>query len=342
MKLRSAALGALLIAVLVSLLACGPGEPEVSIDSFYLSNSASTIGYTGDVDIAVKGSTSEAGELSLVISGSDEPYATVPVEGSFTETFTVIFMEPGTYSVKARLSVGAATWDSEKTITITVEDTKVDVDSIKLSFDHNEFNEVIAGGAARDITLEFNLNEYGTTLGTTPPTNQRVTWKSSDESIATVNDEGLVSGISVGTVDITATSEEVPESGSPVSATITIKVVDSITDDSQEITVTTSMTAKSITGAGNSAVTVRFTLTQEGLEALFGENSGPYKLNISHDAAGIPNVEWRWESKNVSRSDLNEYPTYHSLPIEPGTYSIDLWAALGSNVTIPLRVWVSE
>jgi hypothetical protein len=342
MKRYPFAIVASLIFLTLALVACGPGEPEVTIDNFGLLYSGSTIGYTGDVDVNVKGSIPETGELSIIINDSGTPYETVDIEGSFSETFMVIFMEPGVYTLKSRVTIGTATWDSEETITITVEDTKVDVDNLAINLENNENNEIIAGGAAKEITLEFNLYMLGSEFNAEKPTNQRVVWTSSNEAVATVNDEGLVSGESVGTAVITATSTEIPESGDPKSDSITINVVDSLTDDAQDITVNTSDAAKNITGVGNSAVEVRFTLTQDELDTLFGENSGPYAISISHTDTGLSMVKWACDKLNVPQTDLKAYPEKHSYVFEPGTYIIDLSAPLSTDVTVPLRVWVRE
>lgn len=56
----------------------------------------------------------------------------------------------------------------------------------------------------------FGINQtlqLATTLEPSNTTNKRITWSSSDESIATVDDKGLVTGVSNGTVTITATTK---------------------------------------------------------------------------------------------------------------------------------------
>ena len=53
----------------------------------------------------------------------------------------------------------------------------------------------------------------------------QVTWSSSDPSVATVDENGLVSGVSAGTVTITATSVATDESGQPATASAEVEVL---------------------------------------------------------------------------------------------------------------------
>lgn len=75
----------------------------------------------------------------------------------------------------------------------------------------------------------MNVNDEQTLKLTVNPAkayDKTVTWTSSDEAIATVNDEGLVTAISAGTVTITATAND----GSAVSGSFEITVTDEVAD----------------------------------------------------------------------------------------------------------------
>lgn len=87
--------------------------------------------------------------------------------------------------------------------------------------------------AVTDITLTRTATvKLGETLtlipGFTPEdaTNKNVTWKSSDTSVATVDNEGKVTPVKVGTVDITVTSEDGNKT-----ATCTVTVEEAKKDD---------------------------------------------------------------------------------------------------------------
>ena len=75
----------------------------------------------------------------------------------------------------------------------------------------------------------MNVNDEQTLKLTVNPDkayDKTVTWTSSDEAIATVNDEGLVTAISAGTVTITATAND----GSELSGSFEITVTDEVAD----------------------------------------------------------------------------------------------------------------
>jgi hypothetical protein len=56
------------------------------------------------------------------------------------------------------------------------------------------------------VTLKVPTNSSMKIKATTDPANAKVTWKSSDNTIASVSSDGTVSGLAVGTVTITATA----------------------------------------------------------------------------------------------------------------------------------------
>ena len=78
-------------------------------------------------------------------------------------------------------------------------------------------NEVIAGGK---LVLEATILPDNAT-------NKNVKWSSSDENIATVNSEGIVTGVSEGEVTIKVESTD----GSNVSNSINIKVIGKLNPD---------------------------------------------------------------------------------------------------------------
>ena len=109
------------------------------------------------------------------------------------------------------------------------------VDVIATSFDgtYSDFEHVCIFQNVTSLTLDktnFTM-EAGTTetiTATVLPTdasNPGVTWKSSDEDVATVNNKGVVTGLSEGTTTITCTTEGKPYGAKdPLTATCTVKV----------------------------------------------------------------------------------------------------------------------
>lgn len=88
----------------------------------------------------------------------------------------------------------------EHTFKINIETGKLVSDEIKVTgITLNTATEEIEIGGTYELTA---------TISPTSATNSNITWKSSDDRIATVNDKGLVTAISEGTATITATTED--------------------------------------------------------------------------------------------------------------------------------------
>ena len=103
---------------------------------------------------------------------------------------------------------------------------------------------VIVDALSDEISLQritFLQNEYtvklGNTIKLTPSfipsdaTNKNVIWNSSDESIAKVDNSGVVTPVKLGTVEITVTAEE---GEGDISATCTVIVTDDNGNDNEE------------------------------------------------------------------------------------------------------------
>ena len=143
--------------------------------------------------------------MSVCIGNTDQLAAT-----TYPENQTVTWSSSDE-SVATVSASGVVTGVSEGTATITAtydgcsESCEVTVKK-KLSLNKN-------------ITSIYVGNTEQLTA-TTYPENQTVTWESSNESVATVNANGVVTGVSAGTATITATYD-----GSSESCVVTVKAV---------------------------------------------------------------------------------------------------------------------
>lgn len=88
-----------------------------------------------------------------------------------------------------------------------------------------ERTEPVTGVSVSPTTTDVPLNGTATITATVSPasaTNKNVTWSSGNTSIATVDANGVVTGVSTGTTTITATTAD---GGYTASATVTVKAV---------------------------------------------------------------------------------------------------------------------
>ena len=175
--------------------------------------------------IAVTGVTLNKTATSLLVGGSETLTATVAPADATNKKVTWESDKPEIASVDDNGKVtGVAA--GEATITVTTEDggktatCKVTVKPILVS----------------EITLAalaIYVGESKAVTATVKPddaTNKELTWKSSDESIATVDNTGKVTGKKIGTATITATARD----GSGVSGSCTVTVLSTV----KKVTVT--------------------------------------------------------------------------------------------------------
>ena len=156
----------------------------------------STVALTGT---AVSGST-ELPHRSLTWSTDDAAVATVDDMGVVTGVMG------GTATITATHTSGESTFSATATVTVTVPVTTVTV-----------------APATSDLLVDETVQLTGTTLG---PGNEdlgrTIMWSSSGEAVATVDANGLVTAVGIGTATITATSDG-------VSGTATVNVTDPVT-----------------------------------------------------------------------------------------------------------------
>ena len=133
--------------------------------------------------------------LTATVSPDDATNQAVKWSSSNSEVASVD--ENGKVTAK---SVGTAT------ITVTTEDGKftaecdVEVQPIRVTS--------VSLNKTSDTLIVGNKETFEATVSPSNATNQKVSWASSDESIATVDANGTVTAISEGKTDITATTED--------------------------------------------------------------------------------------------------------------------------------------
>ena len=155
---------------------------NVEVDSIKLNNSSYSM-HIGDTKVLVATiSPSDATNKNVTWISSDNSIATV------SNTGVVTGIKAGTVTITATSNNGKSA-----TCAFTITPKIIDVISISL----NKTEASIIAGSTVSLTPTVSPSEA---------TNKKVTWTSSDNSIATVSNTGVVTGIKAGTVTITAAS----------------------------------------------------------------------------------------------------------------------------------------
>lgn len=123
-----------------------------------------------------------ATDKTLTWSSSDETVATVDASGKVTA------LKPGSATITATTSNGLTA-----SCQLTIEAKIIEVESIEL----NTLKTKIIAGETFELTA---------TITPTDATDQTIVWTSSDQTVATVSDAGVVTGVAPGTAIITATA----------------------------------------------------------------------------------------------------------------------------------------
>ena len=139
----------------------------------------------------------DATNTNVIWSVDNEEVATVD------ETGTVNALKKGNVIVTARAADGNGAADS---ITLTVNST---VSSMEIN-----------GDTELELFMDYKLTTQLTVVMLPDDAPQAVTWSSDDTGIATVDENGLVTAVAVGTATITATSVRLPDKSASISITV--------------------------------------------------------------------------------------------------------------------------
>ncbi|MBQ9950341.1 MAG: leucine-rich repeat protein, partial [Clostridia bacterium] len=157
----------------------------VSVTGVTLDKTEATLEIGETVQLIATVIPEDATNKNVTWKSSDESIATVDENGLVTA------ISAGTVTITVTTENKGFTANCEVTVfDSTVSVTGVTLDKTEATLEIGETVQLIATVTPEDAT------------------NKNVTWKSSDESIATVDENGLVTAISAGTVTITVTTED--------------------------------------------------------------------------------------------------------------------------------------
>ncbi|MDE5840324.1 MAG: Ig-like domain-containing protein, partial [Muribaculaceae bacterium] len=170
---------------------------DIEVTKVELDQTAVTLLEEEKVTLKATVSPEEATDKTVTWSSSNEDVATV------TDAGVVIAVSAGTATITATSGKASATCE------ITVEAPFVAVETITLDRNTAKVEE------GKTVTLKATVRPVAAT-------DQTVSWTSSDETVATVDSKGVVTGVKAGTAVITA---KAGEKTATCTVTVTAKVI---------------------------------------------------------------------------------------------------------------------
>ncbi len=175
----------------------------------------------GDTDKAVTGVTLDKTQITLEEGSFDTLTATVAPSDATNKAVTWSSSDTSVATVSGGVVVAKKAGDAQITVK-TNDGGKTAVCKVTVTEKKQETVSVTGVTLNRaDFSLEQGMSEQiKVTVEPSNATNQRVTWSSSDTSVATVSDDGIVTAVKPGTTVITAVSADGAKAAS-ITVTIT-------------------------------------------------------------------------------------------------------------------------
>ena len=195
------------------------GEATITVTTEDGGKTATCKVTVSDKEIKVTGVKLNKSETSLLVGGNETLTATVLPEGATNQNVTWKSDKPEIATVDANGKVMAVKV-GEATITVTTEDGgKTATCKVTVS----ETSVAVTGVTLNKATLSLIAGASETLTATVAPadaTNKKVTWKSSDAAVATVDTNGKVTAVKAGEATITVTTED---GGKTATCKVTVK-----------------------------------------------------------------------------------------------------------------------
>ena len=195
------------------------GEATITVTTEDGGKTATCKVTVSDKEIKVTGVKLNKSETSLLVGGNETLTATVLPEDATNQNVTWKSDKPEIATVDANGKVTGVKV-GEATITVTTQDGgKTATCRVTVSD-----REIKVTGVTLDMTsMELVVGEGKTLTATITPadaTNQNVAWTSSDATVATVDDNGKVTAVKVGTATVTVTTQD---GGKTATCRVTVK-----------------------------------------------------------------------------------------------------------------------
>ena len=195
------------------------GEATITVTTEDGSKTATCKVTVKAATIAVTGVTLNKTATSLLVGGSETLTATVAPADATNKKVTWKSSDAAVASVDANGKVTGVK-AGEATITVTTEDGGKTA-TCKVTVKPNLVSEITLAALAIYVGKSKAITA---TVKPDDATNKALTWTSSDETVATVDATGKVTGKKIGTATITATAQD----GSGVSGSCTVTVLSAV------------------------------------------------------------------------------------------------------------------
>ena len=240
---------------------------------------------------------------NLIWTSSDPSIASVDANGNIKA------LKAGTVTITVKTSDGKYTAQCSVTVTATEKE----VESVTI----NGVNELTEGESAR-LTVSFTPSDA---------TNTKVTWTSSDPSIASVDANGNIKALKTGTVTITVTSSNGKK------ATKTIKV----NQKTSNKTTSNKTTSNKVTSNKNTVVEATGVTISGQKEVYVGST---IKLTATVTPSNTTNKKVTWTSSDLSIASVDANGNVKGLAA--GTVTITVKTSNDKTATYQVTVKVKE
>ena len=251
-------------------------QQEIAVESVALDKTDLTLETGSDsVKLTATVAPENATNKSVIWTSSDSSVASVDQDGN------VKALKAGTATITATTEDGSKTASCK----VTVKDSVIAATGVKLS----------------ETSLNLNKDESRTLTATVEPanaTNKKVTWTSSNEKIARVDQNGTIKALAAGTAEITVTTED---------GSHTAKCTVNVTEHQTTVTVTD------------------VKLDKSSLELKKGEKGALTATVLPEDATN-KSVTWTSSDEKVATVDQNG----NVKAVSEGTADITVTTADGS------------
>ncbi|MCI7307333.1 Ig-like domain-containing protein, partial [Alistipes senegalensis] len=169
--------------------------------------------------VSVTGVTLDKSSISILVGASETLAATVSPKDAANKKVSWKSDKPEIATVDANGKVTGVK-AGEATITVTTEDGGKTA-TCKVTVSDTEIK--VTGVTLNKTALTLNIGASETLSATVAPadaTNKKVTWKSSDAAVATVDTNGKVTAVKAGEATITVTTED---GGKTATCKVTVK-----------------------------------------------------------------------------------------------------------------------